>query len=91
MFYHGRVDGMVQPVAIVIESVDGKNPDEQAVRDLYAWWKPEDTLAPHLWTLAKTSGANLSVHFLPVIDPKAFPDRKALAQAATQSVADALR
>ena len=90
MLYEGRVNAMVQPVAIVIERAGGKKPDDQSVRDLYAWYKPEDTLAPHLWAFAKAGGATIAVHYLPVLDPGQFADRKGIAAATTASVAQVL-
>lgn len=90
MLYEGQVDALVQPVAIVIENIGGRAPHDQSVRDTYAWWKPDDTLAPHLWAFAKAGGATISVHYLPVLDPKNFADRKGIAGATTQAVAQVL-
>ncbi len=88
MFYEEKpVTAMVQPVAIVIESAGGRKPDDQVTRDIYAWWRAEESFAPHLWKFAKSGGAVINVHYLPVLDPKAFADRKALAHAAGEAVA----
>lgn len=87
VMYEPDIAAQLQPVAIVLDSVGGKNPDDQTVRDTYAWWRPEDTLAPHLWAFAKAGGAHLTIHYQLPIDPKDFHDRKALAQAASESVA----
>lgn len=90
MLYERNTGALLQPVVIVIESIGGKRPDDQAVRDLYAWWRPEDTLAPHLWNFAKAGGAHIAIHYLPPLDPAAFAERKALAQAASKGVAEVL-
>jgi len=87
VMYEPGLDALLQPVAIVIERVGGKTPDDQKVRDTYAWWKPEDTLAPHLWNFACAGGVDILVHYQIPLDPKDYPDRKALAQAATEAVA----
>lgn len=87
VLYEPGIDAQLQPVAIVLDSVGGKNPDDQKVRDTYTWWRLEDTLAPHLWNFAKAGGANLTIHYELPMDPKDYPDRKALAAAATQAVA----
>lgn len=85
--YSGGVPVIVQPLAIVLESVDGQDVRcRQALRDAYAWWRPETTLAPHLWSFAQGSGACLAVRFLPAIDPSALAGRKDLAMAAHMSV-----
>jgi 1-acyl-sn-glycerol-3-phosphate acyltransferase len=80
------IAAQVQPVAITLEKVDGQKPASQDLRDIYAWWRPETTLAPHLWNFAKTKGAELSVHYLPVLAPASFADRKALTAAAHDAV-----
>jgi 1-acyl-sn-glycerol-3-phosphate acyltransferase len=90
MFYENPVNALVQPVAIVIERAGGKKPDDQETRDIYAWWRPEEDFASHLWKFAKAGGATISVHYLPVLDPKNFPDRKALAAAATKATSSAV-
>jgi 1-acyl-sn-glycerol-3-phosphate acyltransferase len=90
MLYEQKTGAMLQPTVIVIEKIGGKRPDEQAVRDLYAWWRPEDTLAPHLWNFAKAGGAQIAIHYLPPLDPANYPERKALAQAATDAVTNVL-
>lgn len=87
MFYSGQVRAQIQPVALVLEEVSGKRPDDQTVRDIYSWWRPETTLAPHLWAFAKAGGAQLAVHYLPVLDIARYADRKALAEAAHKAVA----
>ncbi len=45
-------------------------------------------LAPHYWRLAQWRGMRASVLLHPPLDPRHFPSRKELAQAAWQAVAD---
>lgn len=87
VMYEPDIDAQLQPIAIVLDKVGGKDPSDQQVRDWYAWWRPEDTLAPHLWNFARVGGAHLTIHYQLPLDPKNFADRKALAQAATESIA----
>ncbi len=87
ILFDGGAAADIQPVAITIESINGKPPLDQPTRDTYAWWRPEDTLAPHLWNFAKSGGAVIAVDFLPPLTPSDFPDRKALATRAHDGVA----
>lgn len=85
--YEEGVEALVQPVAIVLETIEGQKVGQDAVlRDIYAWWRPEHTLVPHLWAFACTKGAGVSLHFLPPLNPKNFADRKQLALAAHNTV-----
>ncbi|MBU6234621.1 MAG: 1-acyl-sn-glycerol-3-phosphate acyltransferase [Alphaproteobacteria bacterium] len=78
---------MVQPVALTIQSIDGKAPmGDGPTRNMYAWWRPEDTLVPHLWAFACSKGTDVAVNFLPVLSPQEYADRKALAAAAHRAV-----
>ncbi len=76
----------IQPVAIVLDAVDGRRPDDQPTRDLYAWWRPETTLVPHLWAFGHVWRTDLTVHFLEPLEISRFADRKALARAAHDMV-----
>lgn len=85
--YESGVDALVQPVAVVLDTVEGKKVGSDAVlRDRYAWWRPEHTLVPHLWAFACTVRTGVTLHFLPPLDPRDYPDRKALAMAAQKAV-----
>lgn len=87
--YETGVEAFVQPVAIVLEKVDAKPAGgDGEVRNMYAWWRLEDTLAPHLWSFLAGKGADISIHFLPPLDPAGFPDRKKLASAAHALIAE---
>ncbi|NBX66144.1 MAG: 1-acyl-sn-glycerol-3-phosphate acyltransferase [Proteobacteria bacterium] len=85
--YEPGVDAVVQPVAIVLESIEGQRIGGNALlRDRYAWWRPEHTLVPHLWAFACTKRAGVSLHFLHALNPKDFEDRKELAAAAHKAI-----
>lgn len=80
---------MIQPVTLTIELIDGKAPETQALRDLYAWYGDLDML-PHLVAFAKTSGTTVRLVFHDPVDPSAFADRKALAEACWETVRGSL-
>lgn len=86
-----RVPGVaadVQPLAVVLDRVGGRPvAADPALRDVYAWWRPETTLLPHLWGFACTPCVDVTLHFLPVLVSGAGTDRKALARAAQTAVA----
>lgn len=81
---HGKL--LVQPVAIVIDRIDGKPAVTQKLRDYYAWWRKEDTLLPHMMKVGSRFYVDISVHFLAPLDPADYPARKDLAQAAEDAV-----
>ncbi len=68
---------LVQPVTLRIEQVDKKSPDQQKIRDLYAW-HGDMTMPPHLRAFTGCKGAVIRVIFHTPLDPAAFSDRKAL-------------
>ena len=76
----------IQPVAIVLDAVDGRRPDEQSTRDLYAWWRPETTLVPHLFAFGRVWCTDLTVHFLEALETSRFSDRKVMASVAHDMV-----
>ncbi|HYA80693.1 MAG TPA: lysophospholipid acyltransferase family protein [Methylocystis sp.] len=49
-------------------------------------WYGDMTFVPHLWSLMRRGGARCEVRFGAPIDPKGFPDRKALADATQRAV-----
>lgn len=81
----------VQPIAIVIEGINGTppatQPENSQIRNLYAWWRPEDEFLPHLWQLACVWRTDIGVHFLAPLDPQNFDDRKTLSDAAHAAIA----
>ncbi len=85
--YEEGTAAQVQPVAIVLEKIEGKVVGaDTSLRNRYAWWRPEDTLMPHLWGFASTTSLAVAIHFLPPLAPQTFADRKELAQAAHRAV-----
>jgi 1-acyl-sn-glycerol-3-phosphate acyltransferase len=83
---YGRAVPLVQPVSIVYDRLSGL-PVTHASRGVFSWYG-DMTLAPHVWQVAQWRGKRVSLLFHPPLDPAAFPDRKALAQATWQAVAD---
>lgn len=77
---------LIQPVSIVYDRLEGL-PALRSNRAVFAWYGDMD-LAPHLWRLlrARRFGATIVLH--PPVDPACYRDRKLLAQAVWQIVAD---
>ncbi len=72
---------LIQPFTIRLVSADGRPPDTQAVRDIYAWHNEMDTpLHKHLWLFAKSRGAVLALTFHAPLRAADHPDRKTLAK-----------
>lgn len=80
----GRDDLLVQPMSLRIDRVDGRDPSDQAVRDLFAWYG-DMTMPPHLKSFTACHGAEITLVFHPPLSPAAFADRKALAEAAQKA------
>jgi 1-acyl-sn-glycerol-3-phosphate acyltransferase len=86
-----RPDLMVQPFTIKVLSTDGKTPETQAERDVYAWHIDMDTeLHIHLWRFAKSGSTDLSLTFHPPIPVKECNDRKLLAKLCHDTVSNGL-
>jgi lyso-ornithine lipid O-acyltransferase len=81
----GGARPLVQPVSVVYDLLAGL-PTGRANRPLLAWYGDMD-LASHYWRLAQHCGMRASVLLHATLDPRDYPDRKALAAAAWQSVA----
>ncbi len=79
----------LQAITITLLKMDEKSPDDQSVRDLYAW-HGDMTLAPHFWDFAKSKGATLLVRFHPPRHAADYTDRKALAQDCYEDVNNGL-
>lgn len=77
---------LVQPVSVVYDQLAGL-PAGRASRPVFAWYGDMD-LASHFWRLAQHRGLRATVLLHAPVDPAAYPSRKALAQAAWQTVAD---
>ena len=69
----------VEHVAVQPFTIRLPNAKTQADRDRYAWYGDMD-LAPHLWTLAKTSGVTVELVFHDLIELDDTHERKALTE-----------
>jgi 1-acyl-sn-glycerol-3-phosphate acyltransferase len=83
---YGDAKPLIQPVSVVYDRLAGL-PVGHASRAVFAWYG-DMSLAPHYWQVAQWRGKRVSLLFHTPLDPAAFPDRKALAQATWQIVAD---
>ncbi|MCB9982127.1 MAG: 1-acyl-sn-glycerol-3-phosphate acyltransferase [Rhodospirillales bacterium] len=82
---------VIQPVSIQVLSSDGRVPQTQDDRDIYAWHLNMDTELPaHLWGFAQTEGSVLRITFHDVLNVKDFSDRKTLAKACYDTVSKGL-
>jgi 1-acyl-sn-glycerol-3-phosphate acyltransferase len=82
----GRDVPLIQPVSVVYDRLAGL-PTGRATRPLFAWYGDMD-IATHYWRLARHRGLRVTVLLHAPLDPAAFADRKALAQAVWRVVAD---
>ena len=77
---------MIQPVSVVYDRLGGL-PAGRACRPVFAWYGDMD-IASHFWRLAQYTGLRATVLLHAPLDPAGFGDRKVLAQAVWQIVAD---
>jgi 1-acyl-sn-glycerol-3-phosphate acyltransferase len=77
---------LVQPVSIVYDRLAGL-PVGHASRSVFAWYG-DMNLLPHYWQLAQWRGKRVALLFHAPLDPADFTDRKALALATWQVIAD---
>jgi 1-acyl-sn-glycerol-3-phosphate acyltransferase len=77
---------LIQPVSVVYDRLAGL-PVGHASRAVFAWYG-DMSLVPHAWQLAQWGGKRVTLLFHAPLDPADFADRKALAQATWQVVAD---
>jgi lyso-ornithine lipid O-acyltransferase len=77
---------ILQPVSVVYDRLDGL-PALRSTRPLFAWYGDME-IGPHFWRLAQHHGLRATVVLHEPVDPLACPDRKALARALWQVVAD---
>lgn len=82
----GESAPLIQPVSVVYDRLAGL-PVSHASRPVFAWYG-DMSLAPHFWQVAQWRGKRATVLLHRPIDPADYPDRKALAQAAWQAVAE---
>ncbi len=77
---------IVQPISLVYDRLSGL-PMGRATRPYLAWYGDMD-IASHYWQLAQRGGMRASVLMHAPLDPRDFPNRKALAQAIWRASAD---
>ena len=82
----GEDPPLIQPVTVVYDRLAGLGIGRKR-RPVFAWYGDMD-LARHFWQFAQWSGARATMVLHPPLDPNDFPDRKALAQAAWDAVAN---
>jgi 1-acyl-sn-glycerol-3-phosphate acyltransferase len=80
---------LIQPVTLVLLTVDGRPCDQSSARDLYAY-HGDMVLAPHLWRFAGLRGARLRMIFHEPIEIDGTADRKQLALRCHEIVASGL-
>jgi 1-acyl-sn-glycerol-3-phosphate acyltransferase len=83
---YGEAAPIIQPVSVVYDRLAGL-PVGHTSRPVFAWYGDMD-LAPHVWQIAQWSGKRVTLLFHEPLDPKSFPSRKALSQAAWEKVAN---
>ena len=77
----------IYPITITLQTTNEKSPATTEERRIYTWPLEDDIEVPaHLWRLARSKGACVSLTFHPPITPSAYADRKALAKACENSV-----
>jgi 1-acyl-sn-glycerol-3-phosphate acyltransferase len=77
---------LVQPVSLAYDRL-GYLPTGRSARAVFAWYG-DMSLSRHVWRLLHFGGLRASVLLHAPLEPAAFADRKALAQAAWAAVAD---
>ena len=81
----GAAPPLIQPVSVVYDRLGGL-PARRSTRAVFAWYGDMD-LASHFWRLAQWRGMRVTVLMHEPLDPKNFANRKLLAQAAWDAVA----
>jgi 1-acyl-sn-glycerol-3-phosphate acyltransferase len=77
---------LIQPVSVVYDRLNGL-PAGRSSRPVFAWYGDMD-LASHFWRMAQNLDMRATVLLHAPLDPATFADRKSLAQAVWQTVAD---
>lgn len=76
---------LVQPVCVVYDRLAGL-PANRASRPMFAYYG-DTAIGAHFWRLAQWRGLGATLLLLPALDPRDFPDRKALSQELWAAVA----
>jgi 1-acyl-sn-glycerol-3-phosphate acyltransferase len=76
---------LIQPVSVAYDRLAGL-PAGRAVRPIFAYYG-DTSIGTHFWRLAQWRGLGVTMLLHPPLDPRGFPDRKALAQAVWATVA----
>jgi lyso-ornithine lipid O-acyltransferase len=77
---------LIQPVSVVYDRLNGL-PAGRSSRPVFAWYGDMD-IASHFWRMTQHLDMRVTVLLHAPLDPATFPDRKSLAQAVWQTVAD---
>jgi 1-acyl-sn-glycerol-3-phosphate acyltransferase len=85
----GGATPWVQPVSIAYTRLADGCPVTPALAPLYAWLG-EAEFAPHLWAVFGMKGVHVEIAFLPAVDARVFPSRKALARHCADEIARGL-
>lgn len=92
MYVQGREHIPVTPMTISILSVNGQSPDDQSIRDLYAWHNNMDTpLGEHLWRIACHKQAIIKLTFHAPVMAISAGNRKELAKICHNAVSMGLQ
>ncbi len=79
----------IQPFTISIISVDGKTPETDDIRDIYAWYG-DMNFEPHLWLFSKVKGCVIKVKFHNSVLTDCYKNRKLLSGDVYNSVCQGL-
>ena len=82
----GEDPPLVQPVSLVYDRLAGL-PVGRAAREIFAY-HGDTSIGEHFWRLSQWRGLRASLLLHPPLDPRDFPDRKALAHAVWLTVAN---
>ena len=77
---------LIQPVSVVYDRLNGL-PAGRSSRPVFAWYGDMD-IASHFWRMTQHLDMRVTVLLHAPLDPATFPDRKSLAAAVWQTVAD---
>lgn len=85
--FAGEADTLVQPVALHYQPRRGSG----LPRSFYGWWGDQPFASSLLRILGRSWGGTVTVTFLPALQSGEFADRKQLAAACGQAVAERIR